>query len=108
MAFGSLVDFAEGGAAAAAEEIDGGIGGDSRQPVRRFLFVLELFLMLEGLDEGLLRQILGVRDISHDAIDLHEDPPQVIGNKAILSLRSSRPGSVTSLIWLYTAVLTGS
>ena len=75
MAFGSLVDFAKRGAAAAAQKIDGRIGGDPRQPMGRFLFVLELVLVLEGLDEGLLGKVLGICDIFHDAVNLDENPP---------------------------------
>ena len=75
MAFGRLVDLAKSGTAVAAQKIDGRVCGDSRQPVSRFLFVFELFLVLERLDEGLLGQILGVRDIPDDPVDLHEDPP---------------------------------
>jgi hypothetical protein len=55
--------------------------------VRGFLLVLELILTLEGLDEGFLRQILGVGDIAHHAVDLHENSPQVLGNKAVLSFQ---------------------
>ena len=54
--------------------------------MRRFLLVLELFLVLQGLDEGLLSQILGIGDVLHQVIDLDEDPPEVLGNKSVLPL----------------------
>src|SRR5690349_4372774 len=92
MALGSLVELAKARAAAAPAEIDGRICGDSRQPVSGFLLVLELFLVLEGFNEGLLSQILGIRDISDDTVDLYENPPQVIGNKAILPLDQLQAG----------------
>jgi hypothetical protein len=50
----------------------------------RFLLVFELFLVLESLDEGFLGEVLGVRDVLHKVIDLHEDPPEVLGNKPVL------------------------
>ena len=75
VAFRRLVDLAKRGAPVAAQEIDRRIGGDPRQPVRGLLFVFELFLVLQGLDEGFLGQVLGVRDIAHDPVDLHENPP---------------------------------
>src|ERR1022692_4891978 len=98
MAFGSFIEFAKSRAPAAPEKIDRRIGGDSRQPVGRFLLVFELFLVLQGLDEGLLCEILGIRDVLYEVVNLHEDPPEVLGNKAVLSLLSSRPGSMTSLM----------
>jgi hypothetical protein len=58
--------------------------------VRGFLLVLELFLPLQGFDESLLREILGVRNISYDAVDLEKDPPQIVGNKPVLPLCGRR------------------
>jgi hypothetical protein len=58
----------------------------------RFLFILELFLVLEGFDEGLLGQVLGIRDIPDDTEDLYKNPPQIIGNKAILPLDQLQAG----------------
>ena len=43
--------------------------------MRGLLFVLELVLMLEGLDEDFLREILSVGHIPDHPVDLHEDPP---------------------------------
>jgi len=60
VAEGGVLDFAERGPPGAAEKIDGGVGGDAGEPVGGFLLVLELFLVLEGLDEGFLGQVLGV------------------------------------------------
>ena len=53
----------------------------------RLLLVLQLFLVLEGLDEGLLGEVLGIGDISHNPVDLDENPAQVLGNKPILPFR---------------------
>ena len=50
------------------------------------LIVLELFLVLQGLDEGFLGEILRIRDIPYDSVDLYEDPPQIIGDKTVLPL----------------------
>ena len=74
MALRGILDFAKRGPPAAPQEIDGRIGGDPRQPVRRLLFVLELFLVLQRLDEGLLGEVLGVRDVPHNPVNLHENP----------------------------------
>jgi hypothetical protein len=52
--------------------------------MRRLLFVLELFLALESLDESLLREILRVVDIAHHAVDLEKDSPHIVGDKPIL------------------------
>ena len=70
-----VIDLTEGGAPVPPEEIDGRIGSDSGEPVGRFFLVLELFLVLESLDEGFLSQILSVGDVADDAIDLQEDTP---------------------------------
>ena len=51
-----------------------------------FLLVLELILPLQGFDESFLREVLGVRYISYDAVDLEKDPPKIIGDKPVLSL----------------------
>src|SRR5437764_9943411 len=75
VAFGGLVNLAEGGAPVAPEEIDGRIRGDSGQPVSGLLLVFELVLAPQGLDEGFLREILGVGGVSDDPVDLYEDPP---------------------------------
>src|SRR6185369_811057 len=70
--------------AGAAEEIDGGVGGDPRKPVGGLVQILELVLALECLDEDFLRQILGIVNIAHLAVDKEEDPTHVVGNKARL------------------------
>src|SRR5581483_3112590 len=46
VAFRGVIDVAKGGASVAAEKVDGGIRGDSRQPMSCFLLFLELFLVL--------------------------------------------------------------
>jgi len=46
-----------------------------------------LILALEGLDEGLLGEILGIRDVPDDAVNLDEDTPQVLGNKSVLPVQ---------------------
>ena len=74
MALGRLVDFAKSGAAAAAQKIDGRVSGDAGKPVGGLLLVLQLFLVLEGLDKGLLSQILGIRRVPDDPVNLDEDP----------------------------------
>ena len=75
MALRSFVDFTKCGAAAAPQEVNRRVCGDSRQPVRGLLFVFELFLVLQRLDEGFLGQILGIRDVVDNPVNLHEDPP---------------------------------
>src|ERR1019366_6118624 len=50
MAHGSLVDFTKSGAGIEPHEIDRRVCSDSRQPVRGFLLVLELLLVLQRLD----------------------------------------------------------
>ena len=80
------VDFAKRHATVPPQKIDRGVGGDARQPVRRLLFVLELVLALQRFDEGFLRQILRVGHIAHNAVNLHENPAQVLGDKAVLPL----------------------
>ena len=52
----------------------------------RFLLVLELILPLQGFNERLLCEILGVRYISNDAIDLEKDAAQIVGDKPVLPL----------------------
>ncbi len=105
VAFGRLVDLAETGAPTAAEEVDRRICGDSRQPMGGLLFVFELFLMLERLDEGLLGEILSVGDISHNPVDLDENPAQVLGNEPILPFRQlqARLGNFTHLAVNYSS-----
>ena len=56
--------------------------------MRGFLFVLELLLPLQCFDESFLGEILGIRDIAHHAVNLHEDAPQVVGDKPVLSFDS--------------------
>src|SRR5258705_177929 len=68
-----------------AEKVEGGIGGDARKPVRRFFQILQLFLPLQRLNKGLLRQILSVMDITHQTIDLAKDPAHVVGDKLLLN-----------------------
>ena len=51
------------------QEVDGGITGNSREPVRRFPQVLELLVALERLDEGFLGEVLRVGDVSDDPVD---------------------------------------
>ncbi len=80
------VHFAVRHAAVPPQKIDGRVGGDARKPVRRLLFVLELLLPLQRLDEGFLGEILGVGHVAHDAVNLHEDAPQIVGDKTVLSL----------------------
>jgi hypothetical protein len=41
--------------------------------VRRFVQFLELILPLEGLDEGLLGEILGIVDVADNPVDEQED-----------------------------------
>src|ERR1017187_9718337 len=74
-AYRRFFDFAKRDAAAAAQEIDRRIGGDPRQPMRGLLLVLDLVLALQRLDKCLLGQILGIRDIPDDPVDLNEDAP---------------------------------
>ena len=71
---GRVVDFTERRASAAPQEVDRGVGRNPRQPVRRLLLVLELFLVLQRLDERFLGEVLSVRDVAHDAVDLQENP----------------------------------
>src|SRR5690349_491567 len=92
MTFRSMLHFAKRRAAAAPQKIDGCIGSDPRKPVRCLLFVLELVLVLERLNEGLLSKVLGIRDVPDDAIDLEENPPQMSGNKLILPFLQIQAG----------------
>ena len=72
------------------QKIERRIGRDARQPVRRLQLVLELILPLQRLDEGFLRQILRVGHIPDDAVNLDEDPAQIVGDEAILPLQAFR------------------
>ena len=92
VAFGRLIEFTKCRPAAAAHKVDGRIRGDSRHPVSGFLLVFELFLVLQSLDEGFLGKVLSVGDVLHQMIDLHEDPPEVLGNKAVLPLLELQTG----------------
>ena len=68
-----------------------------------FCFVLELFLPLQCFDEGFLGEILGIGDIAHHAVDLHEDAPQVVRDKPVLSFDSlERRGYSSLMTWQYT------
>src|SRR6266849_4672811 len=80
------VHLAVGHAPMAPQEVDSRVRRDPRKPVRRLLLVLELILPLQSLDKGFLRQVLGIGDVAHDPVDLEEDAPQVVGDKAVLSL----------------------
>ena len=55
-------------------------------------FVFELLLVLESLDEGLLGEILCVRNVAHNPVNLHEDSPHVLRNKAILAFQQLHAG----------------
>jgi hypothetical protein len=90
LALGVYIHFAKSDATVTPQEIDGRVGGNARQPVCGFLLVLELFLPLQSFDESLLREILGVRYVSYDAVDLEKDPPQIVGNKPVLPLCGRR------------------
>ena len=57
-----------------------------------FLVVLQLFLMLQGLDEGLLGQVLSVSDVLHQMVDLYEDTPGVFRHKAVLPFQEVQAG----------------
>ena len=67
--------------------------------MRRFLLVLELILALQRLDEGFLGEILGVGDVADNAVNLHEDAPQVFGNKAVLPFEQVQSGLDTFRSW---------
>jgi hypothetical protein len=69
-----------------AQEVQRRIRGNPRQPVRRFLLVLELLLPLQSFDERLLCQILRIGHIPHNAVDLDKNPAEMIGDKPILPL----------------------
>src|SRR5258705_9519730 len=84
------VELAVGHPSVAAQKIQGGVGGDARQPVRRLQFVFELILPLKSLNEGLLRKILRVGYIADDTVDLDEDTAKKVGNKPILPLKFLR------------------
>src|SRR5262249_21589092 len=58
----------------AAQKIDRGVRSNTRQPMCRFLVVLNLVLVLERLNKGFLGQVLCVRDIPDNPIDLYKDP----------------------------------
>ena len=92
MAFGSFSDLTKRHSAVAAQKIERGIGGDARQPVRGFQFVLELLLTLQGLDEGLLREILRVVDIADHTVNLPENAPQILRDEALLQIGRERTG----------------
>ena len=78
----------------AAQEIDGGVAGDARQPVRGFIQILELILALQRFDEGFLGQVLRVGNIAHDAVDQQEHAAHVVGHEAALRFRGERCGVV--------------
>ena len=56
------------------------------------MLIFELLLMLQRLDESLLRQVLRIWDIAYNSVDLNEDPPHVLGNKAILPFQQLQAG----------------
>ena len=66
----------------AAQEIDGGVGGDAGKPVRGFFEIFQLALALEGFNEGFLGEVLGVVGIADDAVDEQENAAQVLLDKA--------------------------
>src|SRR5207237_934990 len=53
---------------------------------RCLLGVFELFLPLQGFDEGFLREVLRVMDVAHHAINLQENAPHVLGDKTLLKV----------------------
>ena len=66
--------------------------------MRGFLFVFQLILPLQGLDEGFLGQILGVMNAADHAINLQENAAQMFGDKAFAQtargLEAVRPAAV--------------
>ena len=72
----------------ASEKIDGRVGRDPGEPVRCLLLVLELLLPLQCFDEGFLCEILSVRHIPDNPVNLNENTPQIVGNKPVLPLQS--------------------
>ena len=85
-AFRVDIDFAVRDAAVPPQKIDGGVSRNSRKPVRRLLLVLELVLALQRFDEGFLGEVLRIRDIPYNPVNLYEDTPQIIGDKTVLPL----------------------
>ena len=68
------------------QEIECGIGGDARKPVRRLLFVFDLILPLQGFNESFLGKILRIMHIAHNAVNLAEDPLHVLGDEPLLQI----------------------
>ncbi len=83
-----LVQFGEVHAAVAAKMIESGVGGDAGEPMRGFLQIFQLLFAGEGLDEGFLRQVLGVGDVADDAIDEQENPLHVRLHEEVMPLTS--------------------
>lgn len=84
--FSEGVNLGEVDAGAAAEEINRGIAGDAAEPLGGFFGVLQLVFALEGLDEGVLGEVLRVGDITDNAVDQSEDTTKILTDKAILQL----------------------
>ena len=56
------------------------------------LLIFELLLVLQGFDKGFLGKVLSIGNVLNQVIDLHEDSPEVLGNKAVLSLLELQTG----------------
>ena len=78
---GKLADIGKGKLFFAPEKIDGGVRGNAGQPVRGALQVFQLSLALQRLDECFLRKVLGVVDVSYNAVNQKKNAPQVLLNE---------------------------
>src|SRR5208283_1856435 len=74
---GEVVERNGGRAAVAPQEVDGGVGGDAREPVAGLGEVAELVAALQRLDARFLGQVLGILDAADDVVDEQEDALEV-------------------------------
>ncbi len=69
------------------QEVDCSVDCDTRNPVPRFLPVLQLVMVTQCPDENLLGQFLGIINVSDSAMNLEEDSLQMLSNEIVVDAR---------------------
>jgi hypothetical protein len=70
----------------APQKIYGSVARDPRKPMPGPIEILQLGLPLKGFNERLLGEILGIVHVIHDAINQHENAPEMLLNEARLGV----------------------
>lgn len=89
-AFRHFVEVSKVDTAIAAQMVEGGVGGDAGEPMGGFVEIFELLFAGEGLDEGVLGEVLRVGYVADDAVDEEEDALHVRLNEKVMPFAGDR------------------